>query len=76
MAATMEEKTALFWIKLLSQPRNAEMCMYDGSTLECTIHEINGDLSLLNVSNVMTPIGLYDQAQIRIQDIRHIRITG
>ena len=44
------------------------------SILRCECREINADLSLINVSNLQTKIGLVKEATIRMEDIMKICI--
>jgi hypothetical protein len=44
------------------------------SILSCECREINGDLTLINVSNLQTKIGLVKEATLRVKDIMKISI--
>jgi hypothetical protein len=46
--------------------------MINGSSYSCIFNEINGDLTLLNVSNFKTPLGVLKDAQIRMEDVESI----
>lgn len=71
---SLEQKSLLFWLTLLKEPKMVQVTMLNGSKLNCFLHEINGDQTLLNVSELNTPMGKLDQAQIDFKDIRHITI--
>jgi hypothetical protein len=59
-------------IKLLKQPKKVKITTIDQNELNCILSEINGDLSLVNVIELETPIGIYEQAQLRMSDIAFI----
>jgi hypothetical protein len=76
MEFSLEQISLLFWIKLLENPKFAKLYMVDGNHLNCTVHEIDGELNLLNVSELETPLGIYPEAQIRMCDIQFIEILS
>ncbi|KAJ8329678.1 hypothetical protein O5D80_002240 [Batrachochytrium dendrobatidis] len=58
------------WAGLIStHPQPVDITLKDGQTLPAIFRATNSSQSLINVSQLKTPLGTYPDAQIRMQDV-------
>ncbi|KAH6595024.1 hypothetical protein BASA61_003899 [Batrachochytrium salamandrivorans] len=58
------------WTGLVSTDEQpVDITFRDGQTLQATLRQVNATQSLLNVSDLNTPLGTYSEAQLRMQDV-------
>lgn len=70
---SLHHTTLEFWLTRTKSGQKVEFCMLDGNKIEGILREINPDQSLINVSELNTPMGQYPEAQLRMSDIKYIK---
>ena len=69
----MDERRASIEFWKHSAGRRVELVWIDGSKSAGILQSLNGDESLLNISQLETPLGIYPEAQVLASDVKYLR---
>ena len=70
----LSEKMVGILYELQNKHPMAEFTMIDRTIVSGRIAQINGNLTLINVSQLHTPLGIYREATLRTADLLYISI--
>ncbi|KAI9204935.1 uncharacterized protein BJ171DRAFT_581615 [Polychytrium aggregatum] len=73
-AFVQRENSLLLWSALLRAKPQAELGLYQGTTVSGVLCSTNAGLDGFVLRDMQSPFGTYKAAEIRSQDVRHIQI--
>ncbi|KAI8838903.1 hypothetical protein BC829DRAFT_404173 [Chytridium lagenaria] len=63
-----------WWLETTTIKRPTSFKMVDGTTVTGTLTHMDGDGTLFNVSDLVTPLGVYEDASLRVRDCKYFLV--
>ncbi|KAJ3028030.1 UNVERIFIED_CONTAM: Mediator of RNA polymerase II transcription subunit 21 [Siphonaria sp. JEL0065] len=76
LRSQMREDYLRFWLSIASKKPEATFHMYKNTVVSGTLSAIDATQTYCNVDNLKTPIGVYAEATLRVDDIQSIVIES
>ncbi|KAJ3116131.1 hypothetical protein HDU96_010335 [Phlyctochytrium bullatum] len=73
LAGMMRERWLRWWVRVAKErPENVEIKMVDGTSVRGTLLGVDSEMTHLNASNLVTPLGVYPEVTLRMSDVKYV----